>query len=152
EGAAQRGPLERLRGRIAGDEVLHVHPPAQAYAAQHDPPARSRHERASRGLEEDGVVHHYPTAPTSYTTSPPTTVATTGIFAISCDASRSGSAPRITRSPSLPTSNVPFTASSNAPRAAFTVTVESASRTAIRSGSFSTLPELVTRAAAHCTQ
>ena len=81
-----------------------------------------------------------------YTTSPPTTVAATGILPISCGASCRGLAPSITRSPSLPTSIVPFTRSSKAPRAAFAVTVESASCTAIRSGSFSTLPELVTRA------
>jgi hypothetical protein len=30
------GPHLALRGRIAGDEVLHVHPAAEAHAAQHD--------------------------------------------------------------------------------------------------------------------
>ena len=52
----------------------------------------------------------------------------------------------------MPSSRLPFTSSSNAPRAALTVIVSMACRTDIRSGSFSTSPELVTRAAALCMQ
>src|SRR5215470_5034928 len=37
---------------------MFIHP-AEAHAAQHDRPARSRHEPTARGLEEGGVVQNY---------------------------------------------------------------------------------------------
>jgi hypothetical protein len=50
EGPAQGGALERFGPGEAGDEVLHVHPAAQAHPAQHDRPPAAGGEVASADL------------------------------------------------------------------------------------------------------